>query len=103
MSNVWQTRHRLILERLDELAAQLRMDEKIAPATLEEQTVRLLAGVVMLMRQHDVNKRGQCRFCAASHRALRFWHRRPQCAVLRALDFAISQRLDIVCCQLLDD
>jgi hypothetical protein len=25
--------------------------------------VRLLAGVVMLLRQHRVNKRGQCNYC----------------------------------------
>lgn len=103
MSDVWQTRHRLMLERFEKEADQLRSDEPIAPAALEEQTVRLLAGVVMLMRQHNVNKRGQCRFCAAPRRALRFWHRRPQCTVHRALDFALRQRLDIVWCQLLDD
>jgi hypothetical protein len=57
VSNVWQTRHRLMLERLEELADQLRSKEPIAPAVLEGQTVRLLAGAITLLRQHAVNKR----------------------------------------------
>jgi hypothetical protein len=34
--------------------------EPLEPAELTEQAVRLLTGVVMLLRQHRVNKRGQC-------------------------------------------
>ena len=66
MSNVWETRYRLLLERFEELADRLTTEQPIATADLEEQTVRLLAAVVMLLRQHKLNKRGQCRFCAAS-------------------------------------
>lgn len=102
MSNVWQTRRRLMLEELDGLANRLRNNEPITPATLEEQTVRLLACVVMLLRQHAVNKWGQCQFCTGSRR-WRLWHRRPQCTVYRALNFALGQRLDIVWRQLLED
>lgn len=95
MSNVWQARHRLMLERFEELADRFRNEQPIAPRALEEQTVRLLTGVVMLLRQHEVNKRGQCRFCAASCRWT-FWRRRPQCTVYRSLDFAMRQSLDTV-------
>jgi hypothetical protein len=102
VSNVWQTRHRLMLERLDELVDQLRKEEPIAPAVLEEQTVRLLAGVRMVLRQHHVNQRGQCKFCTMPQRTWRFWHRRPQCTVSRALDFVLTQRLDIVWWQMED-
>lgn len=102
MSNVWETRYRLMLEQLEELADQLRGNEPIAPAALEEQTVRLLAGVLMVLRQHRVNQRGQCRFCTMPQRTWRFWNRRPRCTVSRALDFAITQRLDIVWWQLED-
>ncbi len=102
MSNVWQTRHRLILERLDELAGQLRSKEPLAPAVLEEQTVRLLVGVLMVLRQHHVNQRGQCRFCTMPKWTWRFWHRRPQCTVSRALDFVLTQRFDIVWRQMED-
>ena len=100
MSNVWQTRRRILLEQLEELASQLRGGEQVAPAVLEDQTVRLLAGVLMLLGQHQLNKRGQCRFCAASRR-WRFWQRRPQCAVYRTIDFVMRQPLDVVWRQLL--
>ncbi len=102
MSNVWQTRHRLLREQLDELADQLRSKQQVAPAVLEEQAVRLLAGVVMLLKTHQLNKRGQCRFCAAPRR-WRFWQRRPQCTVYRSLDFVMRQSLDAVWWQLSDD
>ncbi len=41
VNNVWETRHRLVLEYLEKLADQLRSKEQIAPAELEEQVVRL--------------------------------------------------------------
>ncbi|MCA1702471.1 MAG: hypothetical protein LC808_04065 [Actinobacteria bacterium] len=88
-----------MLEQLEELADQLRSKQQVAPAALEEQAVRLLAGVVMLLRQHQLNKRSQCRFCAASRR-WRFWQRRPQCAVYRTIDFVVRQPLDVVWRQL---
>lgn len=90
-----------MLERLEELADQLRREEQIASTVLEEQTVRLLAGVVMLLRQHRVNKRGQCQYCNWTAWAWRFGRRRPQCTVYRALAFVLDQRLDIVWRQLL--
>lgn len=58
MSNVWETRNRLIFEYLEKLATQLSGGGPIVSAMLEEQTVQLLAGVVMLLRQHRVSKRG---------------------------------------------
>ena len=57
-----------MLEQLNELADQLRSKQPIAPAALDEQAVRLLAGVVMLLRQYNLSKRNQCQFCAASRR-----------------------------------
>jgi hypothetical protein len=95
VSNVWETRYRLLLERLEQLADRLTTEQPITTADLEEQTVRLLAAVVMLLRQHKLNKRGQCRFCTAPRR-WQFWHRRPQCTVYRSLDFVMRQRLDAV-------
>jgi hypothetical protein len=99
VNNVWQTRHRLMLEQLEELADRLRTGQQVAPAVLEEQAVRLLAGVVMLLRQHQLNKRGQCRFCVAPRR-WQFWQRWPQCAVYRTIDFVMRQPLDVVWQQL---
>jgi hypothetical protein len=103
VSTVWETRHRLLLERLETLARQLRQDEELAPATLEEQTVRLLAGVIMLLKQHRVNKRGQCNYCGWTHRTWRLWRRRPLCTVYSAFDFALSQPLDLLWRRLLVD
>ena len=100
MSNVWETRHRLLLEQFDELADQIRSKEQVAPAILEEQTVRLLAGVVMLLRQHRVNKRGQCEYCGWTRWTWRLWRWRPKCTVYLSLDFAMRQPLDVVWQQL---
>lgn len=97
MTNVWQTRHRLSSELLQNLAEWLSSDdEPRAPAVLEEQTVRLLAVAVILLRQHQVNKRGQCRFCRWTTWTWRFWRRRRRCTVHQALDLAMYQNLDVV-------
>lgn len=89
MSSVWETRRRLLVEYLEALADQVSS----ADPALAEQTVRLLAAAVVLLRQHRINKRGQCRFCTAPRW---IWHRRPQCAVYRGIDFAMRQPLDVV-------
>jgi len=103
VSNVWETRHQLVLELLEQLADQLRDKEQVAPAELEEQIVRLLTGVVMLLRQHRVNKRGQCKYCGWTRWMWRFWRRRPQCTVYLSLNFVMRQRLDVVWSRLLAD
>jgi hypothetical protein len=103
VSDVWEIRNRLILAYLEKLANQLRSKEPVAPAQLEEQTVRLLAALVMSLRQHRVTKRGQCRYCSWRIKIWRFGHRRPRCAVYRALNFALHQHLDVVWWQLLED
>jgi ubiquitin C-terminal hydrolase len=100
VSHVWETRYRLLLEQLEELADQLRSEQPITPTALEEWTVRLLTGVIMLLWQHRVNKRGQCQYCRWTRWTWRFWHRRPQCTVYRSLDFAMRQNLDMVWRQL---
>jgi hypothetical protein len=84
----------MLLEQLEELSGKLRSEEQVEPAALEEQTVRLLAGMVTLLKQHNVNKRGQCQYCCG--RTWRWWRRRPQCTVYVSLDFAIRQPLDMV-------
>src|SRR5262245_40421088 len=94
MSNIWQTR-RVLLEQLVELASKLRSEEPIAPPVLKEQTMRLLAVMVMLLQQHDVNEHGQCRVCGVP-RNWQFWRRKSRCAVYRCLDFAMRQPLDFV-------
>ncbi|MGH4007557.1 MAG: hypothetical protein ACRDTH_05210 [Pseudonocardiaceae bacterium] len=68
----------------------------MAPAALEGWTVQLLATVLMLLRQHHINKRGQCRLCGWTRWTWRFWRRRRRCTVYTALDQAIGQGLDVV-------
>lgn len=103
MSNVWETRNRLLLEQLERLVGKLRSTEPIPAAALEEQTVRLLAAVVMILRKHRINKRGQCRYCRWQVMTWRWGHGRPRCTVYRSLDFAMSQGLEQVWWQLLED
>ena len=103
MNNVWQTRCRVLLEQLEALAHRLRNKQPIPPTALDEHTVRLLVGVIMVLRQHRVNKLGQCKYCAWTSRTWWFWSSRPQCTVYLSLDFAMSQPLDLVWGSLLAD
>jgi hypothetical protein len=100
VSNVWQTRYRLLLEQLEELADQLSGEEPITQPVLEDQTVRLLAGVLMLLRQHQLNGQGQCKYCGWRWR---LWHGHPLCTVYRSVDFAMRQPLDVVLKRLRED
>lgn len=105
MSTVWGTRYRLLREQLDHLADWLGADRPRRSGVREEQTARLLMGVIRLLRQHRVNQRGQCRFCGRTRqdgfgRWPLLWHRRPRCTVYRAFDFAMGQPLDVVWWQL---
>lgn len=96
MSSVWETRSRLLREELQKLAEWLSDDAPRAPAALEEQVVRLLAAAIMLLRQHQVNKRGQCQFCGWTRWKWRFWRRRRRCTVHQVLELAMGQSLDVV-------
>lgn len=89
------------MEYFEELADQLRREDPIAPEVCKEHLVRLLTGVVMVLRQHRVNNKGQCDYCGRPRWTWRFWRRRPRCTVDRGLDFALRQPLDMVWMQLL--
>ncbi len=102
MSSVWQTRHRLLLEWFEELVDWLGGEQPVAQAAVEEQAVRLLMGAVRLLRAHEVDTRGRCKFCGWT-RWWRFWRRRRRCAVYSALGFAAEQNLDTVWWQLFED
>jgi hypothetical protein len=103
MNNVWQTRCRMLSEQLEALAHRLGNKQPISPTVLDEHTVRLLIGVIMVLRQRRVNKLGQCKYCAWTSRTWWFWSSRPQCTVCLSLDFAMSQPLDLVWRSLLAD
>lgn len=57
--------------------------------------MRLLACMVMLLQQHDVNEHGQCQVCSVPGN-WRFWRRKSRCTVYRCLGFAMRQPLDFV-------
>lgn len=95
MSNVWGTRYRLLREQLEQWVDGLTREEPRHHTAVDERTVRLLATVLMLVRQHHTNKRGQCRLCGAARLTWRFWHRQ-RCTVHGALDHAMGQNLDVV-------
>jgi len=72
----------------------------MAPELLEALTVQLLTPVVMLLQQHMVNNRGQCKFCGWTRWKWRFWRRRRRCTVFQALDLAMGHGLDVAWWQL---
>jgi len=96
MTTMWKTRHRLLLEQLEEWVNWLGGDEPRESVIVEEQALRLLAAAVILLGQHAVNKRGQCKFCGWTRWKWRFWRRRRKCTVFRALDRAMTQGVDVV-------
>lgn len=88
------------MEQLERLIKKLSGEEKIESTEVLEQAVRLLMGVIALLRQHRVNKRGQCQCCGYARWVWRFWRRRRRCTVYRAVGFAFHQHLDVVWWQL---
>lgn len=94
--------YRLFREELDGLADQLSGKKSALPAITEDQIVQLLAVAAMLLRQHRVNKRGQCKFCGGLRWKWRLWSRRPPCTVYRTVTFVMGQGLDEVWCRLFE-
>lgn len=93
-------KHRLWTEQLEQWVEKLSGEKPVESEAVKELTVRLMAMAVMVLRQHVVNKRGQCRFCAWTRRNWRFRITRPPCMVCRAFDFAMGQPWDVVWWQL---
>ncbi len=96
MSDVREVRYRLILEQLEQWVEKLSRQEPIEPEAVKELAVRLLTVVLVLLKLHQVNKRGQCKFCRYAPWNWRFWNRRPQCTVCSAVSFAMEQELVVV-------
>ncbi|MGH4015793.1 MAG: hypothetical protein ACRDSL_18100, partial [Pseudonocardiaceae bacterium] len=96
MSSLHEVRWRLLTEQLEALTDWLSSAEQPEPEAVEEQAVRLLGAAVLLLRQHAVNKRGQCTFCGWTRWKWRFWRPRPRCTVYRSVDFVMSQGVEVV-------
>lgn len=101
MSSVQELRRRLLLEQLEQWVQKLSREEPVEPEEVQELAVRLLAMTVMLLKQHQVNKRGQCPYCRRRPWNWRSWKRRPQCTVGSALGFVMSQEPAVVWWRLL--
>ncbi len=48
MSNVWE-RNQLLLDQLEQLVGRLSAGEPMEPAEVDEQMLRLLTGVIMMV------------------------------------------------------
>jgi hypothetical protein len=96
VSSVQETWYRLFREELEEFADQLSGKKELSPAVTEDKIVQLLALTAILLRQHHVNKRGQCQFCGWAKWKWRPWNWRPSCTVYRTASFVMSQGLDEV-------
>lgn len=94
--------YRLFREELEELTDRLSGKKAVSPVVTEDQVVQLLAVVAILLRQHHVNKRGQCQFCKRGRWKWRPWNRRPPCTVYRTASFVMGQGLDEVWCRLFE-
>lgn len=96
VKSVQETWYRLFREQLEELADRLSDKKAVSPAVTEDHIVQLLAVAAILLRQHRVNKRGQCKFCGWARWKWRPWNRRPPCTVYRTASFVMGQELDKV-------
>lgn len=96
MRYVWEVRHRLLLEQLEQWVTKLSGVEPVEPEKVQELAVRLLATAVMLLKQHEVNRQGRCQYCGRQRWNWRFWKRRPRCTVGSALGFTMEQELAVV-------
>lgn len=95
MIHVQEVRYQLIFEQLEQWVEKLGDEDPVKPEEVKELAVRLLAMAAMLLRQHEVNKRGQCKFCGCAPWNWRFWNRRPQCTVCSTLSFAMEQEFAV--------
>lgn len=89
MSSTGETQHRLWAEQLKSLLD----DEHGSRELTAEQTRRLMVAAYVVLRLHQVGKRGQCRYCRRSTRWP--WRRKP-CTVHVTLKFAMIQPIKIV-------
>lgn len=96
MSGAQEKCYLLLRDELEEVTDRLSGKKVVPPAVTEDQIVHLLAVVAILLRQHQVNKWGQCQFCGSSRWKWRFWSRRPSCTVYRTASFVMGQGLDKV-------
>ena len=89
MSTARQTQHRLWAEQLRSL-----LDGKHGSRELDtEQTRRLVIAAYVVLQMHQINERGQCRYCWRST----WWPwRRHTCTVYLTFSVAMTQPIKLV-------
>lgn len=65
MNKLREVQDRLLGEQFEQWVGQVCGEQPAHPAAIQELNVRLLATLAMLLTQHQVNRRGRCRFCSA--------------------------------------
>lgn len=88
MSDFWGMRHRLLLERVETLLPP------VAGEIADEEIVRLACAASVVLRRHEVDRRGRCRHCHRS--GLRWSPRRKVCTVHLVFAVALEQPFDVV-------
>lgn len=87
--NFWQVQHRLLTEQFESFL-YCDMDE-----ITDDDLARLVCAAYVLVRRHDVDKRGRCRHCY--YRSRWWWVRgRKRCTVHSAFSVAMNQPLNTV-------
>lgn len=80
--NVWQYRHRLLVERLRDMLHR-PMDE-----LRDDDITRVFAAAYVLLTQHKLDKRGRCRYC----QPFTWWRRKwKTCTVNQTFGVAMTQ------------
>jgi len=89
VSSVGQAQHRLWAEQLESLLSGRHGSRELTA----EQTRRSVIAAYVVLQLHQVNKRGQCRYC---WRSTRWPRRRKPCTVYLTFKVAMTQPLKIV-------
>lgn len=89
MTSARETQHRLWAEQLGSLLAGKHGSRELTT----EQTRRLMIAAYVVLQEHQVDKRGQCRYCRRST----WWPwRRKTCTVHVTFKVAMQQPINIV-------
>ena len=89
MSSAQETQHRLWAEQLKVLLHGKHGSRELTA----EQTRRLMIAAYVVLQEHQVNKRGQCRYCWRST----WWPwRRKTCTVHLTFMVAMKQPIELV-------
>lgn len=101
-SSVHEMRYQQLRVELKEITDQLSGEKEISPAETRNQIVQTLTMISILLRQHQINKHGHCKFCSRPRWKWKFWSRRAPCTVYRTASFVMRQELNEAWWQLFD-